>query len=511
MARKPAAYQHPTAGAERIKLDPHIIAGFSETFLQAGFDKTKATPAFHHDLWAWDCSTAELGVAVCPRGHAKTTSSTITCSLADVLFGAEDFEILIGVNEKKAAQFLENIAYILTDSAYYDLQSAFDCDVLKCNETELVGRVKGREFCIMARGKGQKVRGELWRQKRPGTIRVDDLEDDEEVLNDDSRAKNKAWFMNAVMPALGDGGRIRMVGTILHEDALLNNFLHESQLFRDECLAKGFEPTWNGFFRSAHKSMNDFSNLLWPEKFTEIRLRQIQQRYKSLRNTNGYSQEYLGIPVAEGNEFFKEEGFIAMEGADFQRNMTKYGAVDFAVSTKKDTDNTAFGIVGVDPGNIRNVLEMKADIIDTLEACELWFDLDAQYRPEYWVVEDENISKSVGPFLNQMMLQRGHFIPMKLVRPKADKKMRARSWQAIHAARGARYNKQMPGGYEELEHEMKGFPRAAHDDRVDVLSMIGMELDQMTAALTPEEQDEEDYDEMVAATGSSGRSETTGY
>jgi predicted phage terminase large subunit-like protein len=511
MARKPESYPHPTAGAERIKLTANMIAGFSEVFLHDGFDKPKPAPAFHRELWEWDCSDAELGVAVCPRGHAKTTSSTITCALADVLFGAEDFEILIGVNEKKAAQLLANIDYILTDEQYIGLQEAFSVEVLRSNETELVGRVKGREFCLMARGKGQKVRGELWRQKRPGKIRIDDLEDDEEVLNDDSRRKTKHWFENAVLPAPADGGQIRMVGTILHEDSLLNNYIHQSQLHTAECQAKGIEPTWNGFFRSAHKSIDDFSQILWPEMFSEAKLRRIKQHYKLSKNLNGYSQEYLGIPIAEGNEFFVAEGFVGMEPADFRKAVTKYGAVDFAVSTKADTDNTAFGIVGVSSDNLRNVLDMDAEIIDTLSACEKWFDLDLIYKPEYWIVEDENISKSVGPFLYKMMRERGHYLNLKLVRPKNDKKMRARSWQACHAAQGVRYNKQMPGGYEELEHEMKGFPRAAHDDRVDVLSMIGMDLDDQVPAPTEEEQDEEEYQQMVATTGSTGRCETTGY
>jgi predicted phage terminase large subunit-like protein len=511
MARKPKDYPWETAAAERISLDAHLIAGFSETFLAAGFDKAKPTPAFHYDLWEWDCSAAELGVAVCPRGHAKTTGSTITCTLADVLFGAEDFEMLIGVNEKKAAQFLENITYILEDSAYRDLQEVFQVQVLKSNETELVGRVKGREFCVMARGAGQKVRGELWRQMRPGKIRVDDLEDDETVLNDLSRAKLKYWFMNAVLPAVSDEGQIRMVGTILHEDSLLNNFLHQSQLYEAELREKGEEPTWNGFYRRAHKSYSNFTELLWPEKFTEKKLRQIQKRYEQLRNKNGYSQEYLGIAIAEGNEFYVSEGFIPMEGKDFERSMTIYGAIDFAVSEKKDTDNTAFGIAGVNSDNIACVLEMHADLIDTLKAAEKWFEFDLLYKPEFWIVEAENIAKSILPFLTLMMHERNHFLPMKLVSPKNDKKMRARSWQARHAARGVRYNTAMPGGFEELKQEMQGFPRAKHDDRVDVLSMIGMELATMVPALTEEEQDEEDYDEMVATTGSTGRSETTGY
>ena len=506
MARKPSAYPYPTASAERIAVDADTIAGFVEVFIQPHLDKPKPTPRFHYELWEWDCSDAELGVASAPRGHAKTTGITIIGALVDVLFGVEDFEILIGANETKAAQFLDNIQYILTDPIYIELQTEFCVEVITNNQTELVGRVKGREFCIMARGKNQKVRGELWRQKRPGKIRIDDLENDEDIQNPDTRKKDKAWLENAVIPALADGGKLRMVGTILHEDSMISNYLKDSQL-NPECA----NPQWSGRHYRAHKSLDDFSEILWPEKYTEQRLRAIKARYKSQNNLNGYSQEYLGESVAAGNEFFVAEGFLPMEDAHFTLPMTKYGSIDFAVSERADTDNTAFGIVGISPDNFANVLEMDAEIRNTLSACERWFELDSLYRPEYWLVEDENIRKSIGPFLDLMMIERGHFLNIKLIKPKNDKKMRARSWQARHAARGVRYNKQMPGGYDALEHEMLMFGRTKHDDRVDVLSMVGLELAEMQPALTPEEQADEEYAEMLAETGEAGRSSTTGY
>src|ERR1700739_2448363 len=167
MARKPNGYPHPTASAERlVDIDAAVMAGMVETFLPDGFDKPKATPQFHYDLWEWDQNPAELGVAACPRGHGKTTAVTICGTIADVLFGIEDFIIIVGVDEPKASQFLKNISYILSDPTYEDLHKAFDVSVIVDNATELISRVGGREFCILARGRGQKVRGELWRQKR---------------------------------------------------------------------------------------------------------------------------------------------------------------------------------------------------------------------------------------------------------------------------------------------------------------------------------------------------------
>jgi predicted phage terminase large subunit-like protein len=508
LARKPAGYPFPTASAERLQdVDSAVVRGFVETFLWSGFDDPKPIPIFHEDLWDWDLGEHILGVAVCPRGHGKTTAGTIVGALIDVLFGIVDYEIIIGVNEPKASDFLKNIAFILTDSAYADLHEAFAIEVLIDNATELIARTHGREFCIKARGRGQKVRGELWRQKRPQKIRVDDLEDDEEVLNDDQRRKYKTWFLNAVMPAGREGTKLRVVGTILHADSLLQNFLDDSQLSET-----AEDPQWHAMFRSAHKSYNDFSEILWPEEFSEKRLKQIRKRYETQGNKNGYSQEYLGRAIAEGNEHFAKDRFIEMEALHFRRNLTRYGAIDFAVSEKKDTDNTAFGIGGMDSENLFHVLDVQAECIDTYKACELWFELDSIYHPEYWIVEDENIRKSVGPFLEIMMREKNHFLNMKLVTPKQDKKMRSRSYQARHNSGGVRYNKQMPGGYEELEDEMLGFPRAKHDDRVDVLSMLGMDLAEMVPANSEEEDEDEAYEEALAAANiDTGRNETTGY
>ena len=513
MARKPANYPYPTASAERVAVDADVIAGFMETFIQPNLKKAKPIAAFHYELWEWDCSDAPLGVAAAPRGHAKTTAVTIVGALVDVLFGVEDFEIIIGANEKKASQFLDNINYILTDPDFIELQNEFEVEVLNYSQShnpELVGRVKGREFCIMARGKGQKVRGELWRQQRPGKIRVDDLENDEDIKNPDTRLSDQRWFENAVIPALADDGKIRMVGTILHADSLISKYLDDSQL-NIKLADEGIEPQWYGKRYSAHKSFNDFSEILWPEKFDEKKLRSIRQRYISQKNKDGYSQEYLSVAIAEGNEFFAKEGFQEMEAVHFRRNLTVYGAIDFAVSEKKGTDNTAFGIGGVDFENYLNIIDVRRELIDTYKACELWFELDTLYRPEYWIVEDENIRKSVGPFLEIMMREKNHFLNMKLVTPKQDKTMRARSFQARHNTRGVRYNKQMPGGYEEFEEEMLQFPRGKHDDGVDVMSMLGMDLAEMVPANTEAEDEEEDYAEMVASTGEVGRSETTGY
>ncbi|MFK5098227.1 hypothetical protein ACI4A6_27790, partial [Klebsiella pneumoniae] len=97
--------------------------------------------------------------------------------------------------------------------------------------------------------------------------------------NKDRRAKFRKWFFRACKQALRDGGKIRAHGTILHVDSLLNRLMKN--------------PTWRHKKYRAHKSMNDFSEILWPEKFPESRLRAIKAEFVAEGDTAGYSQEYL--------------------------------------------------------------------------------------------------------------------------------------------------------------------------------------------------------------------------
>ena len=65
---------------------------------------------------------------------------------------------------------------------------------------------------------------------RPGLIVGDDMENDEIVMNKDRRLKFKRWFYGALLPCLSDRGKIRIVGTILHLDSLLENLMPSSLL-----------------------------------------------------------------------------------------------------------------------------------------------------------------------------------------------------------------------------------------------------------------------------------------
>ena len=65
----------------------------------------------------------------------------------------------------------------------------------------------------------------------------------------------------------------------------------------------------------------------------------------------------------------------------------------------------------------------------------------------------------------------------------------------------------------DLEEECVRFPRDKHDDQVDALAYVGLMLDNLTEAMTVEEIDQEEYNDMVSSSsnGADGRSLVTGY
>jgi hypothetical protein len=140
----------------------------------------------------------------------------------------------------------------------------------------------GHKFRIQAKGSEQKVRGIKWGGKRPDLIVCDDLENDEIVMNPERRAKFARWFMNALIPCGSDTCSIRVVGTILHLDSMLQRILDD--------------PTWKHLFYQAEDG--NFENILWPEQYSAERLKGIYRGYKAQGDTEGYAQEYRNTPRA---------------------------------------------------------------------------------------------------------------------------------------------------------------------------------------------------------------------
>lgn len=492
------------------------IHGFTSAVLMKNFDNPVETPNFHHELWDLMCLPDPKVAVAAPRGHAKSTAVTHAYTLAHVLFRENDHVLLVSDTEEQAKAFLGDIKNELLEND--ELRDLFGVDrLLKDRETECVGRFNdGTLFRLVAKGSEQKLRGLKWRNKRPNLIVCDDLENDEIVMNDERRAKFRQWFFNALVPCGSRHAKIRVVGTILHMDALLERLMppanHENTVVEPlKDWYNGDDRVWTSIRFRAHDK--EFENILWEDHLNEKALRLIRQDYIDQGMPEGYSQEYLNYPIDEENSYFRREDFHDLDEDTIDLPMEYYVACDLAISEKKKAAYTVFCVAGVDANHTLKYVDVRRFRGDALEIIEVMFDIHLEFSPECFFVEQENIARTLGPVLNREMEERNMFLNIEPMTASQDKLKRARGLQARMRAGAVEFDHQAEW-YPDFLTEMLQFPRGAYKDQVDAASWIPIGLDKIREAPTRAELEDEYYEQEYEESYDSfsfGASNITGY
>lgn len=488
---------------QKIPFNADLIESFAGLFLSPRYDDAKPTPEFHRQAWALYASDEKQCCVIAPRDHAKSTALTFDYILAGVCFRVYDYVILIGSTEDKAAEQLSNISEELEGNA--DLRESFGITHFESQtKTEIiVVHDDGHRFRIIARGAEQKIRGAMWKGRRPNLIVADDMEDDEQVENKDRRAKFRKWFFRAAKQALSKRGKIRVHGTILHEDSLLSRLRKNS--------------VWKVLFFKAHKSYNDFSELLWPERWTEADLRERRKEFEEDGDSAGYSQEFLNTPLDINARYLKPDGFIAMSPEDYESEKIVLCGADFATSKSTLANKTSFTAGGKDINNIVHIIGQQHGRWTTDEWVDKLFEFDTEFNPVAWIVEKGSIWDSVYPFIRKEMQLREHWIDFVPKVASKDKATRGQSLRKRHNAKGMRYDKTLEL-YAEYEVELLSFTgvtEAKEDDCFDSTAYVSIGFDEMPDVDPDDFKSEEDFAFEREARNSRGGSEeprsSTGY
>lgn len=484
-----------------VLIDAKTIHGLTIGLLAAKYDSPKPIPPFHREMWEACCSEHPKVAIAAPRGHAKSTAITHAYILAMILFRVKSFVLLVSDTEGQAVEFLGDIKSEINGND--SLKQTFGIrKVLKDTETNIIAEFKdGEKFRILAKGSEQKVRGLKWRGKRPDLIVGDDLENDEIVMNPERREKFRRWFMNALIPCGSDTCWVRIVGTILHADSMLQRLLEDK--------------TWKHLFYEAHNS--DYSTILWPQQFSETRLREIRAAYMEQNDPEGYSQEYLNRPIAIENAFFNKDYFF-----DFERdgetallpNLEYFAAADFAISEKEKADYTAIVVCGVDPDGIVYVVDARRGRWDSDAIIEELLSVNKMFKPNLFTFETAKIDKAIGPFLNRAMQRERNYLNIHKETPTQSKTARAKSIQGMHKSGSIRYDRKA-SWYPDFEGELLTIadsgPRGKHDDFFDAFAYVGLTIDQYFEAQSPQEIEDEEYEELFEDYHDMGRCASTGY
>lgn len=504
-------------------LTADVIEGFSASLLQKNFDGAVKSPTCHKEWWSLFCSEHKQVAIAAPRRHAKTTAVTQTCALAAACFRQRDYILIVSDTITQAEQFLGDIKSELMENEA--LRSLFKIKgFIKESQDDFICITDdGHKFRMSAKGAEQKLRGLKWDHKRPDLIICDDLENDEIVMNKERRAKFKRWFYAALLPSLSYKGKIMYVGTILHNDSLLESLMpkrFDKTTVVDplKTYSTRQKPGWKSVKYRAHTA--DFSGILWPEQYDKEWFVQKRQEYVDQGLPDVYSQEFLNIPLDESIAYFRRADFKdfteqdrqILSKPDWKKHFNFYIATDLAVSTKEVADWSVFTVGGVDENNILYIFDVIRSRMDSKDIVETLLSLERIYQPICISMEKGQIEKSIGPFLRQQMLETSTFPHILTIAPSMDKLTRARSIQARMRAGAVKFDKAADWFFE-LEEECTLFPRGKHDDQVDSLAYTGLILDKMIQGRSDREIADEEYAEDLEISGlaEAGRNLTTGY
>ena len=497
-------------------INAKVIDGFTRSFLAKKYDSPKPIPPFHMEMWDLCCSDNPKVAIAAPRKHAKSTSITLAYILVMVMLRIKSFVLLVSDTEGQASGFLVSIKDELEHNPA--LRAKFGIKELeKDTETNIICIMNDdHRFRIQAKGSEQKVRGIKWGHQRPDLIVCDDLEGDEQVMNPERRRKFRKWFMNALLPCGSDDCWVRVVGTILHLDAMLNRLLED--------------PTWESLLFKAHNA--DWSEILWPEKFSKECLLEIRAGFAAQNNLDGWSQEYLNNPVTTDNAFFnrnyfldferdgdKETVWIKDEGTGRMRspllpNLEFFAAADFAISERERADYTVIIVGGMSPEGILHIVDVKRFRGDSDEIIEELLATQKMWGINTFTFETEKIDKALGPSLNRAMQRKNIWLNIHKETPTKSKTMRAASIRAMHKSGSIRYDKKAlwyPDFSTELSMVGDSGPRGKHDDMFDSFAYLGLTIDQFWDAMSDEELEEEEWEEAYDEYHDQGRSHVTGY
>lgn len=508
---------------KKFKLTAQIVEGFVGSCLTPYFDDPVPFQEFHREWWNLCCSDEQF-VAICaPRRHSKSTTVTISYGLATVLFRERKFVVIVADTEAQAVLFLAQMKRILYDSMeireLFDLETNEKGEIYfeKDTETDVIVRFKdGSNFRIMAKGAEQKLRGLLHDGSRPDLLLIDDLMNEELVANKDRRDKLRRWFYGALVPCRSKNGIIRFLGTPMNLDDPLESLMPKDSA-KDTTVedlkiwSKKKKGMWKAVKYRAHNS--DFSQILWPEMWPEQKLKELRNEMSEQGIPEVYSCEMLCNPVDDSIRYFRKTDMLPMVQDDFKKKLSYYITVDLAISERDRADYSAFVITGMDENGVLYVRNVIRDRMAGDEIVETLLTLQKVYDPIAIGIEDTQISKSLGPFLNRTMMERGTYINIIPLKPhRTDKISRARSIQARMRAAAVKFDKAAEW-WPTFEDEVLSFPRAKHDDMVDALSYIGILIDRLVEAPTIQETEDEEYEHELEESGEAlnGKNEVTGY
>lgn len=321
----------PEKQKERIARAKWDKLYFMETYLPHYFFKPFGE--FHKEWSGLGDVRDDCVFIAAPREHAKSTFFTFGDLIHDICFGVRHFIVIISDTNDQATGFTLPIRLELEDNP----RIRHDFGNLRGSTWTKNDFITANNVRVLARGRGEKVRGLKNRQWRPDKAIVDDFENDVNVRNPRMVKEGKEWILKAVIGSLGEGFCFLMVGNLFHPKSILSQFIAD----KDE---EGKQLYISKIYQAILDEGKPDERPLWPELWS-------LERLKAKRRTMGsiaFSAEMMNRVGAEDSPF-KEHWFKYYERSTI--DISKLQAATFVDPSAKNgeaNDYKAIITIGLD-------------------------------------------------------------------------------------------------------------------------------------------------------------------
>lgn len=406
----------------------------------------------HYELAELLTSDKSVIIAL-PREYAKSTYAWVFFPAWNVLHAKYKYIVYIASSLEKAKTHFRNLkAELLSHPLLLHLMN-----VLRDTETEFEYQDLTSDSFVLIQvyGAGQNLRGIRYRERRPDIVIVDDVESLESSMSETQRQKLKEWFFADVMP-LSAQARFFVIGTVLHQDSLLNSLINDPPagftVIKRAILEDG-KPTWSA-------------------KFPLERVLQLKEDFRKQGLLHRFYTEYMNEPIAEETQIFKQSYFRYYDPKSLDvSSLNVFTTVDLAISQKQEADYTAVVTVGVSSSNEWYVLDVDYGRYTPDQQIEAIFRAVQKWRPLVVGIETVAYQKALMHYLVKEQTSRNFFFRVKELTAERKKELRISTLSARYAS-GTVYHPNSAPWLAELEGELLMFPRGKHDDVIDALAYM---------------------------------------
>jgi len=426
------------------------VEKMSLTFFPEAFTRPFSAP--HREIFkVLDDDSIQLSQILAPRGIGKTTIMR-TFLAQQVLFGLRRYILYISASGQFAINLTEGFRRELLENER--LLKFFGPQKSEMWSEER-WKTKGGTM-VMPRGAGQQMRGALFGAARPDLIIVDDLEDEQSVYTEEQRRKLKNWFWSTVVNCVDrgrDDWRVVVIGTMLHEDALVADLLEDDE------------------WRSVPLSIcDDNYKSLWPEFMSDEKVLKLVASYRRKGLMDVFAREYMNIPMSSETATFTHEMFKRYTAEDLRKaHLVHYLLCDPAKTHEEYSCDTAVICIAHDvmTGSIFvrevSLARMAPDeIYQTIER------MARRYGARTLGIEVTSLNEFITHPLKDYLLRHNCMVQVVELKARGHKEDRIKSLRPYYAEGRIYHN----AGCGALETQLLGFPRGKRLDAADALAYV---------------------------------------